>query len=174
MNDSETGITLSIFEVRFIIHYPFAEDGLGRLEIQSQYSRIRKKKKREREILLLSLSPLAWKPRALTSKMLLISDDLFSALLFLLLLIPHFNTWKGHCLMQSDTRELIMMMEILPSPQSQTMTQAAWHSGGSRVSPVERYYRWCHLRSSNMSILSSKFLSLWMLLPEIFSLEITI
>lgn len=80
MNDSETGITLSIFEVRFIIHYPFAEDCLSRLKSKAN---IAESEKREREILLLSLSPLAWKPRALTSKMLLISDDLFSALLFL-------------------------------------------------------------------------------------------
>ena len=170
MNDSETGITLSIFEVRIIIHYPFAEDASVDWKSKAN-SRVRKKKKK---ILLLSLSPLAWKPRALISKMLLISGDLFSPLLFLLLLIPHFNSWKGHCLMQSDRRELIMMMEILPSPQSQTMSQAAWHSGRSRLSLVERYYRWRHLRSSKMSILSSKFLSSWMLLPEIFGLEITI
>ena len=56
MNDSETGITLSIFEVRFIIHYPFAEDGLGRLEIQSQYSRIRKKRERERDTIVEPIS----------------------------------------------------------------------------------------------------------------------
>lgn len=37
-------------------------------------------------------------PRNLKSKMLLVPADLFSPVLFLLLLISHFNTWKGHCL----------------------------------------------------------------------------
>lgn len=31
-----------------------------------------------------------------------------------------------------------MMMEISPSPQSQTMAQVAWHYDVSRVSPVEK------------------------------------
>lgn len=43
------------------------------------------------------------------------------------------------------------------------MPQIAWHYDISRVSSVERYYKWCHLRTSKISTSSSKFFSHWML-----------